>query len=101
MVIDHHVASVSATSADPKGKTMRPLFILGMAAIMAALFIIFDRTALAGRTITQGEVAVTERDETKEERLFVVGGVLGGLGIVTLIVAVLGTRSSGPRPKPP
>ena len=74
--------------------------LFGTMAVAVALLLIFGRTTLAGKTITQGDVAIIERDELWEERLYLIGGLLGGLGIVVVFVGVAGTRSTRSRDAP-
>ncbi len=75
---------------------MKSAVVFGVLAVVAALVLIMNRTTLAGTTITvaSGDVAVTERNEPREIRLFWFGSLLGGAGIVVLLIAVLGTKRS-------
>lgn len=81
-------------------KVMRYYLFIGTVALLTALSLIFGRETLAGKTITQGDVAITERDELWEERLYVIGGVLGGLGLVVIFIGVAGTKSTKSRTIP-
>ena len=67
--------------------------LFGAITVLVALLLIFGRTTLAGKTITQGDIAVTERDEIWEERLYLIGGLLGGLGIIVMFAGVAGIRT--------
>lgn len=72
------------------------LFV-GSLTLLIALLLIFGRTTLAGKTITQGDVTITERNELWEERLYLIGGMLGGLGFLVLLAGVAGIKTSRAR----
>ena len=76
---------------------MRPYFVIGTVALLTAMLLIFGRTTLAGKTVTEGDVAITERDELWEERLYLFGGMLGAVGIIVIIAGVAGAKSTQSR----
>ena len=79
---------------------MRLSLWFGTAALLVGLVLIFGRATLAGKSITQGEVSVTERNELWEERLYLTGGMLGGLGIIVIFIGVAGVKSTKSRNAP-
>ena len=79
---------------------MRLSLWFGIVSLLVAVLLIFGRVTLAGKTITQGEVSVTERNELWEERLYLMGGILGGLGIIVMFIGVAGVKSTRSRNAP-
>lgn len=68
----------------------------GSLALLTAMTLIFGRATLAGKTNTQGDVVITERNELWEERLYLIGVMLGGMGIVVIFASVAGIKSTKP-----
>ena len=79
---------------------MRLSLWFGTVSLLVAVLLIFGRVTLAGKTITQGELSVTERNELWEERLYLMGGILGGLGIIVMFIGVAGVKSTRSRNAP-
>ena len=73
---------------------MRLSFVVGTIVFLAAVFMVIGRKTLAGKTVNQGDVSVTERNLPGEHRLYVIGGGLGALGIIILFVGVTRIESS-------
>jgi hypothetical protein len=72
---------------------MRFSSFAGVAMIVVALFLAFNRVALAGRTISEGDVSITERDERKEGRLLTIGVVIGILGVAVVVAGAGGPKN--------
>ncbi len=79
---------------------MKFALLFGSFALLTALTLILGRATLAGKTITQGDVAITERNELWEQRLYLIGVILGGLGIVVIFGSVAGIKSTRSRDDP-
>lgn len=71
---------------------MRYYLACGSAAILAGLVVVVDRTDLAGTTATDGQVSIIVRNEPKEERLLVVGSIIGWIGVITITMGVLNLK---------
>jgi hypothetical protein len=76
---------------------MRITTVIGVAMILVALFLALGRASLAGHTISEGDVSITERDERKEGRLLMIGVLVGVLGVAVLVAGAGGTRSRDPQ----
>lgn len=85
---------------------MRPSLVIGLLLIVAGLFLALARIPLAGKTITVGEISLTERDEAGEQRLLLIGGLIGGVGLIVIVAGTPSSRSGqrrgnlGPGPHP-
>ena len=73
---------------------MRLYGVIGTIVFLAAVFMVMGRKTLAGKTVNEGDVSVTERNLPEEHRLYVIGGGLGALGIIILFVGVTRIESS-------
>ncbi len=79
---------------------MRLSFVIGTIVFLAAVFMVIGRKTLAGKTVNQGDVRVTERNLPVEHRLYVIGGGLGALGIIIIFFGatrIEGSKSSDKR----
>ena len=68
---------------------------VGGALLVVASFLILDRATLAGNTVRDGDVTLTERDEAGERRLIMIGGAMGGLGLFILVAGSLAATKDG------
>ena len=79
---------------------MRLSFVIGTIVFLTAVFMVIGRRTLAGKTVNEGDVSVTERNLPWENRLYVIGGGMGALGIVIILFGatrIEGSKSSDKR----